>query len=165
MKDISSALAILSAMITPAVLILASGSLILTTSQRLSRALERARKIYGQFETLEEIKPGGEMMVRKFNMLRGQLHTSTLRSRYLQRIMGLLLIALCIFVLTSVSIGIIAFTGMQYTWIPTSLGLTGTVVMFYATILLILESRVAVNAVKEEMDYAMYLSNQLKNEI
>src|SRR5690348_8138150 len=38
-------LGILSSMITPAVLILASGSLITTTSQRLSRVIDRVRKI------------------------------------------------------------------------------------------------------------------------
>jgi hypothetical protein len=45
MTDLSSALAILSAMITPAVLISACGSLILATSQRLGRVMERARKV------------------------------------------------------------------------------------------------------------------------
>lgn len=46
----SKDLAILSAMITPAVLILASSSLILATSQRLSRIMERARRLNAHFQ-------------------------------------------------------------------------------------------------------------------
>jgi hypothetical protein len=45
MRELSAVLTVLSAMITPAVLILASGSLLLTTSQRLNRAIDRARAI------------------------------------------------------------------------------------------------------------------------
>jgi Protein of unknown function (DUF2721) len=52
MNDLAGALAILSAMITPAVLILACGSLTLATSQRLGRVIERTRRISNQFKEL-----------------------------------------------------------------------------------------------------------------
>ncbi|MBW4605240.1 MAG: DUF2721 domain-containing protein [Calothrix sp. FI2-JRJ7] len=45
MNDLSATLAILSAMIAPAVLISACGSLIIATSQRLNRTIDRVRNI------------------------------------------------------------------------------------------------------------------------
>ncbi|HET7711316.1 MAG TPA: DUF2721 domain-containing protein, partial [Thermoanaerobaculia bacterium] len=44
-QGLTSVLSVLSAMITPAVLILASGSLILTTSNRLTRVVDRVREM------------------------------------------------------------------------------------------------------------------------
>jgi hypothetical protein len=45
MANLSGTLSILSAMFTPAILVSACGSLILTTSQRLSRSLDRQREV------------------------------------------------------------------------------------------------------------------------
>ncbi len=44
-SDLGSTLDVLSAMITPAVLILASGSLIMTTSSRTIRVVDRIREM------------------------------------------------------------------------------------------------------------------------
>lgn len=154
MNDISTALTVLSAMITPAVLILASGSLILTTSQRLGRALERTRKIYVQFELLKEkgsVHPGAKS---KYVLLKSQIRTITQRAHLLQLAMAYLHITLGIFVATSISIGIIALIGMKYSWIPTTLGMLGVATLFYSTIFLIQESRIALQAIKQEMNYA-----------
>lgn len=160
MDDLSSALTILSAMITPAVLILASSSLILATSQRLSRALERTRKLYEQLESLDEVRPVGHLKERKLVLLKGQLSTISQRAKLLQYTLSTLFISLCIFVLTSVSIGIIAIVGMKYSWIPSSLGLVGICGLFYCSVLLIYESRIALRAVRQEMHYAQTVSEE-----
>jgi FAD/FMN-containing dehydrogenase len=44
-RDLNFALSIFSAMLTPVILISATGSLTISTSNRLSRAIDRARKI------------------------------------------------------------------------------------------------------------------------
>ena len=54
MNNLSTALAILSAMITPAVLISACGQLIISTSARLGRVIDRTRKVLSRFEELEK---------------------------------------------------------------------------------------------------------------
>jgi hypothetical protein len=55
MEENSVVINLLTSMITPAVLILACGSLSLTTSQRLSRSIARTRKISLD---IKEIKQG-----------------------------------------------------------------------------------------------------------
>ena len=162
MNDLSQALTVLSAMITPAVLILASGSLILTTSQRLGRAMERTRRIYEQFETLEEVMPQGEMAKKKYALLDAQLRTFIRRAQLLQYTMSLLFITLGIFVSTSIAIGLIALIGLKYSWIPSVLGMLGTATLFYSSIILIIESRIAIRAVKHEMEYALSLGDTMK---
>ena len=77
----------LSAMITPVVLILAAGQLILTTSQRLARSVERARKLSEQFEELVK-KDQNETSVKRV-LLYKLLERSALRSRRLQQVMTL----------------------------------------------------------------------------
>lgn len=165
MNDLSQALTVLSAMITPAVLILASGSLILTTSQRLGRAMERTRKIYEQFETLEEVMPQGEKAKKKYALLDAQLRNFIRRAQLLQYTMSVLFITLGIFVSTSIAIGFIALIGLKYSWIPSALGMLGTGTLFYSSVILIVESRIAMRSVKHEMDYALSLGDAIKERI
>ena len=54
MASVPDALSVLSAMITPAVLISACGSLILVTSTRLMRAVDRVRDVSLRFAELGE---------------------------------------------------------------------------------------------------------------
>ena len=142
----------LSAMITPVVLILAAGQLILTTSQRLARSVERARKLSEQFEELASKKEQNETTVKK-ELLYKLLLRAANRSRKLQQVMSLLYVALSVFVATSVSIGLLESLGLLASWIPVVLGLCGAGCLFYASILLISETRIALGAIDIEMDY------------
>jgi hypothetical protein len=58
MEELSSAVSVLTAMITPAVLISACGALILSTSTRLGRVVDRVRLLIERFE--ETMKTQGE---------------------------------------------------------------------------------------------------------
>ncbi|WP_224999405.1 DUF2721 domain-containing protein [Cesiribacter sp. SM1] len=147
-----SELNILSAMITPVVLILATGQLILTTSQRLARSIERARKLSDQFEELTK-KPADDAVSEKKAFLYQLLLRAASRSRKLQQAMSLLYVALSLFVGTSVAIGLLEALDLQAFWLPVALGLAGAGLLLYATVLLILETRIALGAVEKEMDY------------
>ena len=145
-------LTVLSAMITPVVLILATGQLILTTSQRLARSVERARKLSEQFEQLVQQEAHGKSSEKK-ELLYQLLLRAANRSRKLQRAMSLLYVSLSLFVGTSVSIGILEALDLLVFWVPVGLGLIGAGLLFYATILLIAETRIALGAIDKEMDY------------
>ncbi|GAB3196265.1 hypothetical protein ABID22_002835 [Pontibacter aydingkolensis] len=145
-------LTVLSAMITPVVLILATGQLILTTSQRLARSVERARKLSEQFEHLVQQETSVKNTEKK-ELLYLLLHKAAHRSRKLQRAMSLLYVSLSVFVGTSVSIGILEALDLLVFWVPVGLGLIGAGLLFYATILLIAETRLALSAIDKEMDY------------
>ena len=139
-------------MITPAVLISACGSLILATSDRLSKAVSRTREISDQLipRPDDERNPDREEERR---MLFTQLDFVTTRSRLLQRALSRLYAALAFFVGTSVSIGLVAITSPEFTMVPITLGLTGAGLLLYAAFVLIKESRFALAAVNEEMDF------------
>ncbi|MCA1635966.1 MAG: DUF2721 domain-containing protein, partial [Acidobacteria bacterium] len=87
MDPLSSALAVLTAMITPSVLISACGALILSTSTRLGRVVDRVRALSDSFETLvaggEEVK----MLEERRAVIFDQLDKLTSRARLLQRAM------------------------------------------------------------------------------
>lgn len=155
MDQFSPALTVLSAMITPVVLILASGQLILTTSQRLSRIVERTRKLTEWIKELTKANAPETSIENEVETLFAQLHKNSRRARLLTRAMSVLHITLSIFVATSISIGIVDISKARYTWIPVALGIVGAGLLFYASVLLIRESRITLSAVNSEMDSAI----------
>src|SRR6266480_7160115 len=152
MTDFASAISVLSAMITPAVLISACGSLILATSDRLNRAVSRTREIFRQLAPLAKGEHTPEEEEER-RLLFVQLDFVTTRSRLLQRALSRLYGALAFFVGTSVAIGLVAITSSAFTVVPIGLGLVGAGLLLYAAFLLIKESRFALAAVNEEMDF------------
>ena len=119
MDALSSALAVLTAMITPAVLISACGTLILSTSTRLGRVVDRVRALSDRFEELASRGEGLELYEERRAVIFDQLDKLTSRARILQRSMVVFYGALGIFVASSVAIGLVAATeGARYSWIP-----------------------------------------------
>ncbi len=140
-------------MITPAVLISACGTLILSTSTRLGRLVDRVRALAEQFELLARADANLELLDERRAMLFNQLDKLTSRSRLLQRSMTVFYLALGVFVSTSVSIGVVGFFSVRYGWIPVVLGLFGAVFLFYGSVLLIFEQRLALSTTFAEMDF------------
>ncbi|CAM3727720.1 DUF2721 domain-containing protein [Pontibacter korlensis] len=161
MNELSSTLTILSAMVTPVALILASGQLILTTSQRLSRVIERCRKLSKE---LEDISTQPNTDTERQHLLFDQLGRAVRRSRLLQSALATLYISLSLFVATSISLALVAVTGFAYAWVPIALGLVGAGLLFFSSIALILESRAALNAVRLEMRFALQIGERLASD-
>ncbi len=143
----SAHLSVLSAMITPAVLILATGSLLMTTSQRLSRSIDRARKLSA---AIEEIADDPAAVSRR-QLLFDQMLQAARRSRLLQRGMVCLYVAQGFFVATSMAIGLLEFIHITIAGVPATLGMAGALLLLAASALLIMESRIALHAVEKEM--------------
>jgi hypothetical protein len=81
-------LAVLSAMITPAVLISACASLTISTSNRLTRTIARAREVSKLFEQLMDDPPRDEALLEEErDVLFHLLQRATRRSKILQRAM------------------------------------------------------------------------------
>ncbi|HZH29469.1 MAG TPA: DUF2721 domain-containing protein [Pyrinomonadaceae bacterium] len=158
MEPLSSALAVLTAMITPAVLISACGALILSTSTRLGRVVDRVRALSDRFE---ELAAKGDDELALFEdrraMIFDQLDKLTSRARILQRSMTVFYIALGLFVATSVAIGIVAFAGVRYSFAPVVMGLLGASCLFYGSMTLIFEARLAITSLRAEMDFIWQL--------
>ena len=152
MTGFPDAQTVISAMITPAVLISACGALILATSDRLSKAITRTREISDALVP----RPGDAENHRREEerrMLFTQLDFVTTRSRLLQRSLSRLYGAVALFVGTSVAIGLVPVMSGTFSIVPIALGLTGAGLLLYAAFLLIKESRFALAAVNAEMDF------------
>lgn len=153
MDEISVVVTILTAMITPAILIVACGSLSLTTSQRLSRSIDRTRKISQEFK---EIKAGTKSATdAERQMLYKQLIKAAKRAILLQRAMTLLYTALGFFIATSLFIGLFEITKWLPPWILITLPMIGALALLSASIILIFETRLALGAVDDEMDFRL----------
>jgi hypothetical protein len=159
MDALTSSLAVLTAMITPAVLISASGTMILSTSTRLGRVVDRVRSLSDRLRRLPN-EEAGEFFQEERAMLYDQLDKLTSRSRLLQRALTTFYLAVGVFVATSVAIGAVAFfyarglsTGARGAWVPVVMGLLGALFLFYGSMLLVFEARLALSTTHAEMDF------------
>jgi hypothetical protein len=155
-----SAIAVLTAMITPAVLISACGSMILSTSSRLGRVVDRVRALSDRLEDIASNPNFDPALRERQAVIFEQLDKLTSRARILQRSMVTFYLGLGMFVATSVSIGIVAIAG-RYTLLPIVCGLTGACFLFYGSMLLIFEARLALTTIHLEMDYIWRHSKRL----
>ena len=158
-ENLSVTLSVLSAMVTPAVLILASSSLILATSGRLTRAVDRTRTI-SERVTEEAKDEERTLLPEERDLLLQQLGRTARRAKLLTRTLTRLYMALAIFIATSMAIGVVAVTGVAYAWIALLLGFIGALLLFWSSVLLIMESRIALTTVYEEMEFVQRLSQR-----
>ena len=152
--DTEAAIAVLTAMITPAVLISACGSMILSTWSRLGRVVDRVRALADRLEDMSARDARSPALLERQASIFQQLDKLTSRARILQRCMVTFYLSLGMFVATSVAIGVVPFTGNQrYSMVPVGLGLAGACFLFYGSVLLILEARLALSTIHGEMDF------------
>jgi hypothetical protein len=149
----ANALAVLTSMITPAVLIAACGSLLISTGSRLGRVVDRVRLLVTKFEELERDLDKDALFDARRALIFGQLGRQSDRARLLQRAMVAFYGALGTFVGCSVAIAVIAAVAASYAWVAVTLGVAGALFMFYGAVLLIVESRLALGAIVSELEY------------
>lgn len=161
MEGLSSSLAVLTAMITPAVLISASGTLILSTSTRLGRVVDRVRSLSDRLQALSDEGTKEDLLEEKRAMIFEQLDKLTSRSRLLQRALTTFYLAVGVFVATSVSIGVVSFFSARFAFIPVVFGLIGAFFLFYGSMLAVFEARLALSTTHAEMDFVWRTSKRL----
>jgi hypothetical protein len=157
------AIELLSAMITPAVLISASGTLILSTSTRLARVVDRVRDLANLSETLFTASGGARFVELRVRDIDRQLNIQTRRGRLLQRALTCFYVALGIFVGTAIAIALVSYVS-PVGWLPGLLGITGMLVLFYGCMILLRETRLALTAVDSEMTFVLELNEMHRRE-
>ena len=155
-----NALAVLTAMITPAVLISACGALIFSTATRMGRVIDRVRFLSGRFEELARHPEDDDMAADRLPLLYAQLERQTARARLIQRSLVAFYTALGVFVATSVAIAVLNSIARNYLWVAVFFGLIGSSVMLYGSVLLIVESRMALSAVISEIEFLSKVSRK-----
>lgn len=159
---LNSTIEFLTAMVTPALLISATGSLVLSTSTRLGRVIDRVRQLEERLSELIYLEDKGEVPLydKRVEVIVDLLDKVTSRSRILQRAMATFYYGLGMFVLTSVTIAIAAFFS-SYRWLPIPIGIVGISFLLYGTILMIRETRMATATVNAEMDFTWELARKV----
>lgn len=159
---LNSTIEFLTAMVTPTLLISATGSLVLSTSTRLGRVIDRVRDLEQRLSDLitTENKEGIPLYEQRLDTVVNLLDKVTSRARILQRAIGAFYYGLGVFILTSVTI---AFAGLFniYRWLPIPVGIVGIMFLFYGSILMLLETRMATATVNAEMDFTWALANKV----
>src|SRR5258708_13724628 len=161
MEGLSSSVEVLTAMITPAVLISASGTMILSTSTRLGRVVDRVRSLSDRLQSLPDDDAKMDVVEEKRAMIFDQLDKLTSRSRLLQRALTTFYLAVGVFVATSVSIGVVSFFSARFAFIPVVFGLIGAFFLFYGSMLAVFEARLALSTTHAEMDFIWRTSKPL----
>lgn len=160
--NFSTTIEFLTAMVTPALLISATGSLVLSTSTRLGRVVDRVRQLeirLGEMIYAEE-KSEIPLYEKRVAVIVDLLDKVTSRSRLLQRAMGTFYYGLMLFILTSVTIALVGVLGI-YRWIPIVVGVIGIFFLFYGSILMLKETWMATATVNAEMDFTWELAREL----
>lgn len=159
---LSSTIEFLTAMITPALLISATGSLVLSTSTRLGRVIDRVRQLEDRLSELiyVENKDDVPLYDKRVEVIVDLLDKVTSRSRLLQRAMATFYYGLGMFVLTSVTIAIGAIFN-TYRWLPIPIGIVGIMFLFFGSLLMVRETRMATATVNAEMDFTWELARKV----
>jgi hypothetical protein len=149
--NLGSALNVLAAMITPALLLSACGTFILSTSNRLARIVDRMRSLSWQLDEISHSDHDVALREERVERHRAEIKMQGQRLNMIQRALTLLYIAAVSFVCTSLAIGVAStITLMWVYWMPVVFGLGGAGCMLVAAVLLALEARKAVQDLYEE---------------
>lgn len=143
---------VLAAMITPAVLISASGTLVLSTSNRLTRVVDRVRALAVEAERLSTAE--GDAPDEHRGFLSDQLTRLSARVLLLRSALTVLYGGVGALVAASIAVGLSAAFGWSYGWVPVSLGLAGAGALFHSTLLLVREGRLALGSTLQELERA-----------
>ena len=156
---LNSTIEFLTAMITPALLISATGSLVLSTSTRLGRVVDRVRDLEKRLSELITTKDKENIPLyeKRLDTVVNLLDKVTTRSRILQRAMGTFYYGLGCFALTSVTIAVAGIFNIAR-WAPIPVGIIGIFFLFYGSLLMLRETRMATATVNAEMDFTWTLA-------
>jgi xanthine/uracil permease len=148
-------MAIIAAMITPALLIMASSSLVASALARMARIVDRARAL----ATLLQDGQANRMGVTPA-VLRRWLEAHAVRARYAEWSIAVLYAAVVVFVSTCLSIALDRVLDGAVTWLPIALAVIGTTLLLAGGALMVAESRLSGRQIQDEIRYALARTEQ-----
>lgn len=136
MVEFSVAQALIAAMITPALLILASGSLIATALVRLARIVDRVRKL-------------AETLGTPFTL--ADLHRHQHRALLAERAVFLYFCAVVCFVAAGFAIGLDHALQHRLTWLPVATTILGMALIVAGSAVMLRECQLAATQIRAEI--------------
>lgn len=146
----SAAVATIAAMITPALLLLGSASLVASALVRMARVVDRARMLakiahQGASDTLGITS----------DQLRSWLESHAQRARYAERSIVLLYGAIVVFISTCLSIALDRLLDGAVSWLPVILAVAGTLLLLIGGAYMVAESRLSGEQISTEIRQAL----------
>lgn len=141
----------LTAMITPALFMTATGSLIISTSNRMSRIVDRIRQLNDLADNLSRGKSDLDLPAERLEHVAGQLDLLLRRSDRIRLALTLLYLALAMFVGTSLTTAIHVLIGSDVLAVPTALAIAGVCLLFMASVQLTRETHTALRSNRLEI--------------
>ena len=134
----------------------------LSTSTRLGRVVDRVRVLETRLSDLIYVEDKAEVPLydKRVEVIVDLLDKVTSRSRILQRAMGAFYYGLMFFILTSVTIAVAAIFN-TYRGLPIPIGIIGIMFIFYGSVLMLRETRMATATVNAEMDFTWELARNV----
>jgi uncharacterized protein DUF2721 len=145
----ATAVSVIAAMITPALLILASASLVASALVRMARIVDRARVLAAGTQDGSWVRLGATP-----DLLRVWLDRHATRARYAELSIALLYAAIVVFTATSLSIVLDREAGGALSWLPVVLAIGGTLLLLAGGTWMVVESRLAWAQIGEEIRHA-----------
>ena len=125
----------------------------------LFRSIDRARELESRLSELitAEDKNDIPLYDKRLDTVVNLLDKVTTRSRILQRAMVAFYYGLGFFILTSVTIAVVGLFNI-YRWMPIPVGIVGIMFLFYGSIQMLRETRMATATINAEMDFTWSLA-------
>lgn len=142
-------------MISPAVLMAAGGSVVLSTSNRLGRVVDRVRLLMKDAQRLDQVQPEYESPDEsaQHDFIIAQLDNCARRMYLLRSALAGLYASLALLVLTSLVIGLMVLLKGEAGWVPLGTGLTGALAFLFSMLQLVREAAWAVIGTQGEMEF------------
>lgn len=133
---------ILTSMLAPALLMAATGSLLISANARLARVVDRLRELIVAWEASAPDHEQHDLQIRRHRQ----------RAQFVLRACQMLYAALGAFVLTSLTLAADAFLGFRIDVLPTVMAVIGVTFLLLASIAMGSEVSLAVRSFADELD-------------
>ncbi|WP_145098846.1 DUF2721 domain-containing protein [Anatilimnocola aggregata] len=162
-----NAIEILAAMISPAVLMAAAGSVVLSTSNRLGRVVDRTRGLLQDAQRLDKLTGQEETPAEKaqHDFILEQLDYLSQRMYLLRSALAGLYTSMSLLVMTSLLIGVLILFRGDAGWIPLLTGFTGAIAFLFSVLQLLREATLAVLSTQVEMRFIKQLLAKRKSRL
>lgn len=152
--------ATLSAMITPALFMTANGSLIISTSNRMSRIVDRLRALNGQLDDLGRGNTSLDYPRDRSAHIADQIQLLEWRSDRIRISLTTLYLAFAAFVGTSLALALDVIAGNRLWMLPTSMAVIGVILLLIACLNLVREALAALRSNRLEVKFYRWLQER-----
>ncbi|HEY8322437.1 MAG TPA: DUF2721 domain-containing protein [Candidatus Baltobacteraceae bacterium] len=142
----ASGISIISAMITPAILLLASGNLVSSTLTRIARVFDRAREI---IDRARAARAADDALAAE--LLEGLLRSYLRRTSLLERALSAYYLAIGLFVAASLAIAFDNIIGHIVPWLSIAFVVAGAILLLLGSLAIFLETNLAAGILRHEI--------------